>query len=1022
MRLIHLTVQAFGPFPHRETIDFASLAAAERFLIDGPTGVGKTTIIDAITYALYSGISGEDASGGRLRCTYANPFDPTEVDLVFSVSSGTWRIMRSPAYERPKKRGEGTTSQPASQTLWRWEGPADDLTVTDSPHWQVVASKANEIGSLIPQIIGLNREQFLQTIVLPQGRFATFLRASSLDRRHILTTIFGTGAFEVLEDKLAAEARDAQRVITQEADAVLALLTRLHELARDHAEHEAAALASVSTSAADDPAALASGVGDATEALLSALDQVRAETAKASTAARAGLKKANTALAKAEKVAELRALHARRSSEARQLDEASEEIASITRRLSQAEAAGALMRVRKAYVKAQDASELSIEKAAAARAKALKAADGLDEKVHHGIDHGALASELSTYLTETIAQFAPALTAETSLASAQREYDTAVKAVKTTTEELAALRAERAELTASREKCAPLAEGYDQARDNLNRAQVALDKASMLTKAAKKWASAQKQVEEKAADLDQAVQDAAKQAHAAETLTARWTAAVAARLATELEDDQPCPVCGSLSHPAPAMSHADTPSDEAVEAAQEASRSAGERVAELTATLKAAKEKAAADAEAADHTSSGEAKAAEKQARSDLKAAEKAATEATQAREQLKEIDAKVEELAPQELTLSSSLATCKAQEKTAGLKLGELSKVIEEARAGFASVKKRVNAYETLRKRVDELEKCESEREKAREFAAQSEGECATVLAESDFPDWDAVAGASVSQQVRTGWSERIDEHKRLRAIVTYDLAREDVREAAAGPEPDLEKVREVAKEAEERATLAGGKAETAAGAAERAHNLAKEVTEKVGDLDLALTRGGTVARLAKLARGETSAERIPLSTFVLLRNFEIIIAAANDHLGPMCENRYELVYSPEEKSTQARRHGLGLLVIDHHDGSQRATTTLSGGETFYVSLSLALGLADVVRSVSGGVELGTLFVDEGFGSLDEDTLGNVLETLTTTAGQGRFLGIISHVEDLKTVIPDRIKVRRLPGQAGSTLEVVTD
>lgn len=197
MQLHRLTFQAVGPFPGRYTIDFADLASSGLFLLEGPTGSGKSTIIDAIVFALYGKVASADASDDRIRSDHAGPGDETFVDLVFEVPSGVFRVRRTPKFERPKQRGTGTTTQQASVRLWR-------LTSPDAPDdGQVLSTRADEAGPEIQRAVGLDREQFVQTVVLPQGEFASFLRAKPEDRRRVLERVFGTQVYERLEKRLA---------------------------------------------------------------------------------------------------------------------------------------------------------------------------------------------------------------------------------------------------------------------------------------------------------------------------------------------------------------------------------------------------------------------------------------------------------------------------------------------------------------------------------------------------------------------------------------------------------------------------------------------------------------------------------------------------------------------------------------------------------------------------------------------------------------------------------------------------
>ncbi|MFS0706025.1 AAA family ATPase, partial [Cellulomonas sp. 179-A 9B4 NHS] len=215
MQLRSLTVQAIGPFAGRHTVDFAALGAAGLFLLEGPTGAGKSTLIDAVVFALYGKVAGADASDERLRSAYAAPEVESVVDLVLEVPSGVYRVRRTPAYQRPKRRGAGTTTAQASARLWRL--PAD-VDCTGGPDaldtvGELVSTRLDEVGHELQRVVGLDRAQFVQTIVLPQGEFARFLRANPEDRRGLLQKIFGTAVYEQVQQQLAQLRREADRAV-----------------------------------------------------------------------------------------------------------------------------------------------------------------------------------------------------------------------------------------------------------------------------------------------------------------------------------------------------------------------------------------------------------------------------------------------------------------------------------------------------------------------------------------------------------------------------------------------------------------------------------------------------------------------------------------------------------------------------------------------------------------------------------------------------------------------------------------
>ncbi|MBX9245338.1 SMC family ATPase, partial [Actinotalea ferrariae] len=410
-----------------------------------------------------------------------------------------------------------------------------------------------------------------------------------------------------------------------------------------------------------------------------------------------------------------------------------------------------------------------------------------------------------------------------------------------------------------------------------------------------------------------------------------------------------------------------------------------------------------------------------------LTAAQGAVRDAEAARDRLVELEAALvafdadtaratQMLGRREVEIAEGRASLEAMRDA--LLLAEVE--IEAARDGADSVRTRLR---TVEKRITHLETWVDALVRLEEAGAVHEarlGELAGALVEHDFEDADAVRAAALDRAALRALEHQVATHD---AAVTRVRAALEEPELAALPEAvevDLDTLASAHAEADAAATLVAGEAARAAHLAEAATAALRELDTAVESQVAAHAEAGPVVRMANVAAasGGDNAKQLTLATYVLMRRFEDVVAAANARLGTMSDGRYALVRSDEREAVRSRRTGLAMKVVDHRTGTERDPRTLSGGETFYVSLCLALGLADVVTAEAGGIDLGTLFIDEGFGSLDPETLEVVLAELGRLRDGGRVVGVVSHVDALKQSIAERIEVRCHP-DGTSTLAV---
>lgn len=1070
MNLHRLTLRAVGPYADEHTVDLASLGAGGLFLLEGPTGSGKSTVIDAIVFALYGGLAGSTSTPDRLRSHHAAPDVEPFVELVFETAAGVHRVRRTPPWRRPKARGTGTTPQNATATLVR-------LTSPDAASGEVLATTTQEVGGEVARIVGLSRQQFVQTVVLPQGEFAAFLRSTGEKRREVLQSLFGTAVYERTTARLA-EGRVAAKAEVAEADRLLErALDRMREATGATDDEFAAARAGrdggdgtgdVCDDAGgagdderegdggderdgDDLRDGAGGVGpDARDG-----DDVRegdgldrlvgrreAEAARAAATRDVARTDRDAAREHADEQRRLAEALARRDDLVRRAAVLAEGAESVEHDRTAADAA----RRAQGVTTAAAALERSEAQLTAARGWLVRARDGITAVEAAPAAERAVVSVLGPDLPRDAAvELRGALAAEVGalveVESVEKALGARRRALDDLAERVGLLRARvdgarsdldgraerRAALVATREGLGDVATAE---RDAL--AEVArLDDLSARLDAVDARRAALDRSSARAAD---ATREAVAAVDAEADLRRRQLQGRAGDLASALVAGEPCPVCGAVEHPAPAGPTDDHPDDDALEAA-----------AALRATAEAAQGEALGRVEA-DRALLAEAGRASGDATrpsvdADRARAVVAVTEARAAVDDARRLDRDLvahdadderarAALASAEVELATALervaATREAVERDEGAVAGRLA-----GRAG--SVHELVGLLDERRRALDDLVEALDREATALAQGDERRAELAAAVDAADFDDVEAALAAVLPPDALRRAEAAVAAADREAAVVAAGLGDADlVALDHAGPDgapvdpATVDRAAAAAGLADAEAVLAEatGVASRAASVAERSRAAlaAVRVAEAAGDE--AVARARAVVRMADVAGASTAVnvKGVTLGTYVLLRRFDDVVAAANVRLSVMSSGRYELRSSDEKELGQrSRRTGLALVIQDHATDTTRDPGSFSGGETFYASLCLALGLADVVQREAGGLQLGTLFVDEGFGSLDPETLDAVLGELGRLSASGRVIGIVSHVDELKQRVPDRLEVRRRP-DGSSTLRSTVD
>lgn len=920
MRPVYLEMNAFGPYAGREVLDFRRLGERTLFLICGPTGAGKTTILDAVTYALYGDTSGDERTGAHMRSEYAPPQEETYVSFRFSIGSAHYRVERRPEQELAKKRGEGTRRVPAGAALFETDEEGDEL--------KAIATKSVSVTREVQRLLGFESKQFRQVVLLPQGDFRRLLLARSDERQQIMQTLFRTQKYEVF-------------------------LTRLKE--------RYDGLRSTYNAGEDEVKNVLAGVG------LEGEEETASEVRRRRRAVAA-------AAALAEKKKRLG------------------ELADTEEKRNAADRERVLLKALLPKIEALAATAGEARRAAADASDAKRACDAAEK------ERRRLAERAEALKKETD-------TLKDAPAEAEKAAETArlCEARVKTEERAAAMEKEAAGLKA---ECVKARLGAEQA-----------------ARAAKE------------ADL------------AYKNIQIALLNGQAAALAAALEADRPCPVCGSTHHPAPAAGSTAVPAPDEVERAEK--KAAETKLVLTRKEAELSRQEAFAKAKDAEYArlradvpaDGGPEEWREKTARAETRAAalrEEAAAyaafvkeaeetarllqEAAVRAEAVKDDFARKERLRIEKEAAAASLyrdipgefhvqgaAARKVRELDAfiaaydkerkdleGTVLGE-EKSLAAAQGAEANLRREVIR---LRERYGEA------REKLKE----------EILA-AGFADWEECRRLQGEGERKEKLKQRLDGY-RTALHRTEGLAEAEKKATAGRQRPDMDayEARLAEKEGAYKELLA--RVEGARAEAQSLDRAVKRIEALRREQDQLREEFRTVGNLYDLTSGGQSG--VSLERYVLGALLDEVLAAANLRLAVMSRSRYSLQRSVSWEDRRIKKIGLDIEVFDQYTGYARPANTLSGGESFLASMSLALGLADVVQAYSGGIHMDTIFIDEGFGTLDGETLDTALKVLVQLKESGRLVGIISHVPELKERITTRLVIDKTDRGSTAKFEIV--
>ena len=924
MRPMKLTMSAFGPYSRETVLDLDSLGTKGLYLITGETGAGKTSIFDAITFALYGEASGNNREPSMLRSKYADAKTPTFVELVFSYGGKTYTVKRNPEYERPKERGAGTTSQKAEAELHLPDGR--------------VISKQKDVDAAIRDIMGIDRNQFMQISMIAQGDFLKLLLASTEDRIKIFRQIFKTQRFKAVQEMLKTETGSLKTKCENARSSIRQYISGI--------------------------------IADENDVLSIEVNKAKQDELPVS----------DTAALLIKLIEKDSSLDTRRREEKKAVEEQLEAVNKVLGTLDQYEKAKQSVETNKANKAKEEQQNILLK-------EEYKKQEANKPLIQNAINEKAvITDELPRYdslsqLSNSILYSKKALQGKSiDLETKGRQYENGIK-----------------DLEKQKEALNALANAGEQKQKLLNRQSECVNRQKQLTELwndLTAFSTENQKFKKLKEEYSSASLNSQTATSAYEAKNKAFLDEQAGIIAETLEAGMPCPVCGSTEHPhcarkserAPTeaeLKAAKTAADNALKIAQDKSAKCAEKKAEVKTLYGIVNSKAAAFGF---------------EYNNDLnQLCALINSDWTQINNELNGLNASI--------LKEEANIRCKEQlEKDIPARekyLNELKAAIENLRTYIAGLNSEIKS------KSEQLEKDS----KGLRFDSK-------INAEKRIGELDIMI-SEMNSRLTAAEKKLSDSNGRLKG---YDAAIKSL-EQQLSEKPDLDRDTETQKKNElsVKKGLIEKQLEVITSRLNSNKSALSGIKAKADELDSLEKRYALICALSNTANGNLSGkEKIMLETYIQMTFFDRIIARANTRFMVMSGGQYELKRRTVSDNNKIKS-GLDLDVIDHYNGSERSVKTLSGGESFNASLSLALGLSDEIQSSAGGVKLDTMFVDEGFGSLDGDTLEQAMNALTGLGKGNRLVGIISHVAELKSRIDKQIIVTKDPS-GGSKALIQTD
>lgn len=1014
MRPIKLTISAFGPYADKQIIDFTQLLDRNFFLIHGPTGSGKTTILDAMCFALYGDTSGAERNGKQMCSDHSDLKELTEVTLDFTIGEDKYRVKRHPEQERPKKRGEGTITMRSEAILWQRTGltsEEEEGTVLEST-WLRVTEK-------IENILGFKSAQFRQVVLLPQGEFRKLLTSNSADRQVILETLFRTEFFRRIEDELKENSK---------------------ELKKQHNELKAKRDYLLGEAKIENLDKLVERKNN----LKTDWDKIKEKTNVFKTIE----DKAQQAFLEGQQMNNKLEEKNRAEAECKKYESLEESFGNMRRELVSAQRAArfadgedSLRRRKQEVDKASHIIGVKQEAAKEAQEFFQKKLLELEQEKDKEQQRTEAANEVVK-----LSEFTQKVQTLSQERARKQELEHAVNRASASRDQI---KQEEKEISQSIEK--------DQKQiSELTHEANKLPSLEGICKELQRICDKRKQLTQLFAELD--VQQDLQQKleveyeiieHKYQTqkayldkLQENWNNGQAAVLAQNLKSGLPCPVCGGLEHPTPARSAIVPPTEEQLKKEKqlfeevESSREQLRKRVSLQLSQKAGLEQRINSIE---EEISGNLEGDVSDLQNQLYESQKALKSAQRAHGELAEKQVKL-------LDLQNKAQGLKSQLEEAEAELLEANNIFINARAIFEEKEQNIPAHlremsalqraqkasdERLRTMKEQWERVQKNKEDAGVRLANAQTELTASeknyqdlaekfkneltafkqkIIEAGFKDNQNYKESKRSDEQITQLEGEIKEYDANLLGARKNLSRliEETREMI---KPDLVQLKNALDDAKSQLVQSTKEEEALRLSYELDMQRIVILEELLDELSKVEKKYFVLGKLSDVASGQNQFG-LTFQRFVLGALLDDVTSAATERLKLMSKGRYYLQRTLERTDGRVKA-GLDLEVLDNYTGIARPVATLSGGETFLASLSLALGLADVVQAYSGGIHLDTIFIDEGFGTLDPESLDFAIKALIDLQKDGRLVGIISHVPELKERIDARLEV--VPTKRGS-------